>query len=226
MRPQGHERERRSGSVPRSADAGGRYCGMKRRDFARALAALSFGPFFLPAFAFDLPELMSLLAGQRRGEANFTEQRFVSGLDAPLASSGTLSFAAPDRFTRRTLEPRAETMTVDGNTLTLTRGGRSRSFALDAAPEMAALVESVRGTLTGNGELLQRYFRTALAGDAHAWTLDLEPLEARLAGQVSSVRIAGQGAELGSIEMRLTDGDRSVMTITPLRTATPAASAP
>lgn len=199
---------------------------MKRRVLAQAITVLALGPAFLPAFAFDLPELMALLGRQRSGEATFTEQRFVSGLDAPLASSGTLSFAAPDRFTRRTTRPRAETMEVDGNTLTLSRGGRSRSFALDAAPEMAALVESVRGTLTGNAELLQRYFRTALVGDAQAWTLNLEPREAQLAGQVRSVRIAGKGGELSSIEMRLADGDRSVMTITPLRTAAPAASAP
>jgi len=199
---------------------------MKRRVLAQAIAVLALGPVFLPAFAFDLPELMALLGRQRSGEASFTEQRFVSGLDAPLASSGTLSFAAPDRFMRRTTRPRAETMEVDGNTLTLSRGGRSRSFALDAAPEMAALVESVRGTLTGNAELLQRYFRTALVGDTQAWTLNLEPREAQLAGQVRSVSIAGKGGELSSIEMRLADGDRSVMTITPLRTAAPAASAP
>lgn len=199
---------------------------MKRRNLARALAAFTLGAVVLPAFAFDLPELMALLARQRSGEARFTEQRFVSGLEAPLASSGTLSFVAPDRFTRRTLEPRAETMAVDGNTLTLSRSGRSRSFALDAAPEMAALVESVRGTLTGNAELLQRYFRTTLSGDAQAWTLALEPLEAGLAGQVRKVRIAGQGGELSSIEMHLADGDRSVMSITPLRGAAPAASAP
>lgn len=199
---------------------------MKRRALTRLFAALALGVAIVPAWAFDLPELMALLGRQRSGEARFTEQRFVSGFDAPLASSGTLSFTAPDRFTRRTLEPRAETMEVDGNTLTLSRGGRSRSFALDAAPEMAALVESVRGTLSGNGELLQRYFRTALAGNAQAWTLNLEPRDAQLAGQVRSVSIAGQGGELSSIEMRLADGDRSVMTIMPVRTAAPAASAP
>jgi outer membrane lipoprotein-sorting protein len=198
--------------------------GMTRRALARAFAALALALGGAPAFAFELPELMALLARQRSGEARFTEQRFVSGLDAPLASSGTLSFAAPDRFTRRTLAPRAETMAVDGNTLTLTRGARSRSFALDAAPEMAALVESVRGTLTGNAALLQSYFDTRLAGSERAWTLNLEPRDAALAAQVLAVSIQGQGAELRSIEMRLAGGDRSVMTITPQPAA--AASAP
>lgn len=227
VRPGNAECERRSG--PSSFSARGAAMGrMTRRAFARTLATLALGTAFLPAFAFDLPELMALLAQQRSGEARFTEQRFVSGFDAPLVSSGTLSFAAPDRFTRRTTEPRAETMEVDGNTLTLSRGGRSRSFALDAAPEMAGLVESVRGTLTGNAGLLERHFRTALLGSAQAWTLSLEPRDAQLAGQVRGVSIAGQGGEVNSIEMHLADGDRSVMSITPLPlgSAAPAASAP
>lgn len=197
---------------------------MNRRDRLRALLALLLAASALPAFAFDLHALMALLASRRSGEARFTEQRFVGGLDAPLASSGTLSFTAPDRFTRRTLEPRTETMDVDGNRLTLTRGGRSRSFALDATPEMVALVESVRGTLTGNAELLRRHFRPTLVGTAASWTLDLEPLQDGLAGPVRGVRIAGQGGELRSIEMRLVGGDHSLMSITPLPAA--AASAP
>lgn len=197
---------------------------MRRRDSLRALLALPLGALARPVLAFDLDALMALLAKRQSGEARFTEQRFVGGLDAPLVSSGTLSFRAPDRFARRTLEPRAETMAVDGNELTLTRGGRSRRLALDATPELVALVESVRGTLTGNAALLRRYFRPTLAGGAAAWTLDLEPLEAGLGAVVRGVRIAGHGGELRSIEMRLVGGDHTVMSITPLPAA--AASAP
>jgi hypothetical protein len=41
-------------------------------------------------------------------------------------ASGTLSFSAPDRFARHTLEPRAESMVVEGNTVSIRRGGRRR----------------------------------------------------------------------------------------------------
>lgn len=184
-----------------------------------ATAASAAGP------PLELPELMALLARQRSGDARFTELRYVQGLDQPLEASGTLSFAAPDRFTRHTLKPRPESMVVNGNTLTLTRSGRSRSFSLDATPELVALVEAVRGTLTGNAQTLTRYFRTTLAGSAEKWTLDLVPADNRLAGQVRSVRIAGQQGALYSIEMLLVGGDRSVMSIEPLPAGS-AASAP
>lgn len=171
------------------------------------------------AFALDAPELMTLLAAKRSGEARFTEQREVKGLDAPLKSSGTLSFAAPDRFSRRTLAPRAESMEVVGNIVTLTRNGRSRSMALDAAPETEAIVESVRGTLTGNLGSLQQHFQVAVQGSAEQWTMELKPLTPRLQVMLAAVRIAGQRGELRSIEMRMADGDRSVMQIEPVAAA-------
>ena len=197
-----------------------------RRDVLGLLAAWLLAPSGAPAAAFDLAQLMALLAARKSGEANFSEQRFVQGLDAPLPASGVLGFVAPDRLMRRTLQPRAEAMLVDGNTLTLTRNGRTRSFALDATPEMVALVEAMRGTLSGNASTLERHFRIALDGDAQRWMLELTPLEDALARQVLSVRLGGRAGELLSVELLLTGGDRSVMTIEPVRGATAAASAP
>jgi outer membrane lipoprotein-sorting protein len=168
------------------------------------------------AAAFALPELMALLAQKRGGEARFVEQRFVKGLDEPLRSAGTLSFVAPDRFTRSTLEPRAESVSVEGNSVTMKRASRSRTLALDAAPEAAALVEAVRGTLTGNTATLQRLFRPVLGGSTEQWVLDLTPIEVSLYNQVRIVRITGRRADVLSVEVQLADGDRSVMEITPM----------
>jgi outer membrane lipoprotein-sorting protein len=169
-----------------------------------------------PAAAFALPDLMALLAQKRGGEAQFVEQRFVKGLDEPLRSTGTLSFVAPDKFTRATLEPRTESVSVEGNNVTLKRAGRSRTLTLDAAPEAAALVEAVRGTLTGNTATLQRLFRPALGGSPEQWVLDLTPIEVSLYNQVRIVRITGRRGEVLGVEVQLADGDRSVMEITPM----------
>jgi outer membrane lipoprotein-sorting protein len=151
------------------------------------------------AWAFDLPELMGLLARQKNG--------------------GTLSFQAPDRLTRRTLTPRPETMTVDGNTLTLSRGGRTRTLTLDSMPELLGMVEAMRSTLNGNAQTLQRYFRSTLTGSPDKWTLDLMPIDEKLAAQVRSLRLTGKAGEVLGIEMEFIGGDRSVMVITPVRGA-------
>lgn len=168
-----------------------------------------------PAYAFDLPQLMGLLAQQKGGEGRFTEQRFVHGIEGPLDASGTLSFKAPDQLARHTLTPRPETMVVDGNTLTLSRSGRTRTMTLDSMPELLGMVEAVRGTLSGNAGVLQRYFRTTLAGTRASWSLDLLPIDERLAAQVRSVRISGSAGEVLRVEMEFIGGDRSVMSIVP-----------
>ena len=181
------------------------------------VAALAFSA--SSAWAFDLPELMGLLAKQKSGEARFTEQRFVRGIEGPLDASGTLSFQAPDKMTRRTLTPRPETMVVDGNTLTLSRGGRTRTMTLDSMPELLGMVEAMRGTLNGNTQSLARYFRTSVSGTPDKWTLDLVPIDEKLAAQVRTLRLNGRAGEVLGIEMEFIGGDRSVMSITPTRTA-------
>ena len=178
---------------------------------------LAMACFAAPAWALDLPELMGLLSKQKSGEARFTEQRFVHGLEGPLDSRGTLSFNAPDKLVRRTLSPREETMAVEGNTLTLSRGGRNRTLTLDSMPELLGLVEAMRGTLSGDGTTLQRYFRSTVSGSAANWTLDLLPADSRLAAQVRSIRISGRASEVIGLEMEFVGGDRSVMNITPER---------
>lgn len=173
---------------------------------------------------FDLGALTKVLASARSGEATFTERREVAMLDHPLESSGRLSFEAPDTFVRETLKPRRERLAVVGNTLTLSQGNRSRTVALDSAPEAGVIVEAIRGTLTGNRASLERHFGARVSGNAARWSLELVPLEARLRGQVSAIRIAGQQSLVREILLVMPDGDRSVMTIQPMAPPSPPAS--
>ncbi len=159
---------------------------------------------------------MAALAQRKSGEARFTEERTVTGFDGPLRASGTLSFSAPDRYTRQTLEPRRERMEVAGNQIRLERGGRTRQLTLDAVPELAGLVEGLRGTLSGNAALLRKHFDVRLAGQAGLWTLTLTPLDSALAAQVRQLQIVGTGADLRTVELTMAGQERSLMTIEPI----------
>jgi outer membrane lipoprotein-sorting protein len=171
--------------------------------------------------AIDLPQVAALLAQRKAGEARFSEERFVSGFDSPMRASGTLSFKAPDRFVRHTLDPLVESMLVEGNTVTLKRAGRSRQMAMDAVPELAALIEAVRGTFTGNAATLEKHFKVKVEGQPTLWTLTLVPRDARLATQVRELQISGQNSDVRSVALWLAGGDRSVMLVEPLQVSTP-----
>lgn len=189
----------------------------------RAAVLLLLGALASPAWAaFDLGALMALLAQRKSGETRFTEERTVSSLDATLRASGRLSFTAPDRFARYTEEPRVESMEVQGNTVVLKRGTRTRQMVLDAIPELAALADAMRGTLNGDALALQKHFRVEVSGGPTKWLLSLTPIDAQLARSVQQLAIAGHGADVRSIDLQLAGGDRSLMLVEPL--AAPAAA--
>lgn len=197
----------------------------RRRAVALACALVS-ALVAAPARAtFGFDDLMATLAARKSGEARFAEERTVSGLDQPLRYSGTMSFSAPDRLERQTLTPRRESFVVEGNQVTLQRGERVRRLPLDSAPELAAMVAALRGTLAGDGSVLRRYFKVSVEGSAPRWTMTLVPLDFQLLGTVRLLRIDGMQAEVRVVELQLADGDRSVTTIEPLpskaRAATP-----
>ena len=182
-----------------------------------ALLALAFA---LPVQAqaeapFDMAQLMRTLAQVKAGEATFTEKRSVAMLERTLESSGRLSFEAPDSFTRETLKPRRDRVSVVGNTVTMSQGSRSRTVALDSVPEAAVIMEAIRGTLTGNRGALEKNFSTTVSGTAQHWSLELVPRDWRLREQVVSVRVSGQQTVLREVVVAMADGDRSVMLIEP-----------
>lgn len=176
-------------------------------------------PWPRPAHAatFDLATLMTRLANTKEGRARFTEERHVNGFDAPLRTSGELYFKAPDVFERRTLKPSAEAMLVTGTRMTLERGNQKRTLSLDAAPEAAAIVAAIRGTLTGDAKALDEHFRVNLGGSDAAWLLDLQPRSEQLAANVRNVQLRGGGAEVRGVEIWFASGDRSAMTIVPMK---------
>jgi outer membrane lipoprotein-sorting protein len=197
----------------------------RRRLLAHAAAALLLaGGLGAQAADWTLEQLMSTLASVKSGEARFTERRQVGELGRTLESSGRLSFSAPDIFVRETLKPVQQRLAVNGNQVTMSQGSRTRTAMLDATPEALVVVEAVRGTLTGNRELLERHFMTRLSGTAQSWALELEPRDARLRGQVARVRVQGREAAVQEVQVTMSDGDRSVMRIEPVVPAAAPAS--
>ncbi|ODV40578.1 acyltransferase [Cupriavidus sp. UYMMa02A] len=165
--------------------------------------------------AWGVDQLMSALAQRKSGRVQFTETKYLAILERPVESSGELVFTAPDHLEKRTVTPKPENLVLDGDMMTIERGGKRFTMPLQNYPEIAAFIESIRGTLAGNRTALERYYKLAVNGRASRWTLTLTPADSRMAGMVSQVRIEGAHDSLDSVEIRQADGDRSVMKIRP-----------
>jgi outer membrane lipoprotein-sorting protein len=163
--------------------------------------------------AWSVDQLMSALAQRKSGRVRFTETKYLAMLERPVVSSGELVFVAPDHLEKRTVAPKPENLVLDGDMMTVERGGKRFVMPLQNYPEIAAFIESIRGTLAGNRTALERYYRLGIEGRAARWTLTLTPADSRMAAIVKQIRIDGARDTLDSVEIVQADGDRSVMQI-------------
>jgi len=172
------------------------------------------------AGGWDLERLMQDLAQVKVAKGRFVERKYLGILTAPLESSGTLTYIAPSRLEKHTLTPRAESLVLEGDQLTMASRAvgkapeRRRTVLLQDYPAISIFVESIRSTLAGDLTLLQRFYEIALDGDERKWRLVLKPRDPKMLELISEIRIGGSRNWIDSIEFLESGGDRSVMSIT------------
>ena len=180
--------------------------------------ALVLAPVVSHAAEWDIDQLMRGLAQIHSDHASFVEKKFIAMLDKPVESSGELFYTAPDYLEKRTIKPKPESMILDHGTLVIERGRQKYELPLQDYPELAAFIDSIRGTLAGDRKALERNYRLTLDGTAEHWTLQLLPLNEKMQAVVKRIRIAGVRDAVRSIEIIQSDGDSSLMLIQQLAT--------
>lgn len=191
---------------------------------ARSLASIAIGLMLATlgpaAFAaWDLQQLMDTLAQNKSGHTTFVEKKYIAILDKPVESSGELVYTAPDGLEKRTLKPKPESMVINGGELFIERGQQKHRLQLQAYPELAAFIDSIRGTLAGDRKALERNYRLSLEGTAEQWTLQLLPLNEKMLTVIKRISITGVRNQVRGIEIIQADGDSSLMSIE--KSATP-----
>lgn len=165
------------------------------------------------ADTFDTAALMNLLSTAPDTEVAYTEKKYSTLLTEPLTSSGTLSYRRPDTIEKTILTPRKEQYRIIGRDLIITRPDSEKRYPLASQPLLAALAASLRGVLTGNLNLLNQYYRSAVEGDSQAWRLELIPLNKETRRYLQQITIIGQTQHITQINIQETSGDRSTMQI-------------
>ena len=95
---------------------------------------------------------------------------------------------------------------------------KNTAYSYRITPELAAFIDSIRGTLAGDRKALERSYQLSLEGGATNWTLQLVPNDTRMQQVITHIRIAGVHNEVRSIEIKQADGDSSQMRIEKLTT--------
>jgi len=163
----------------------------------------------------DLSQLMRSLAQVKSASAQFTEWKTMHMLSAPVQTTGTLGYVAPDHMQKITQTPVSETFVLEGDTITLSGGPdhQTHTFSIAQYPQIGGLVEGVRATLAGDLPTLERYYTVQLSGGAADWQLLLQPKDVDLTRFVKWIRIQGSGDRIEKIATESSDGDHSEMSI-------------
>jgi len=175
--------------------------------------ALLLTPVIGHAAEWNIDQLMHGLSQIRSDHATFIEKKFIAMLEEPVESSGELFYTAPDHLEKRTLEPKPESMILEQDTLVFERGRQKHNLQLQDYPELAAFIDSIRGTLAGDRKALERNYQLSLDGTIEQWTLQLLPMDETMQAVVRRICIAGVGYTVRSIEITQADGDSSLMLI-------------
>ena len=165
-----------------------------------------------------LDQIMASLRTVRHVDARYIEHRTLHVLRTPIESRGSLRFDAPAHLEKAT-DPApnggAERLTIDGDRLTIERGGTAKPIALSLRehPEIGVLVESIRATLSGDGDALRRIFDVTPSGSISHWQLILQPRDPAQHALLQWMRVSGYSGRVTDIETADSEGDRSEMSI-------------
>lgn len=184
------------------------------------LALLAAGPGKAAETSSNVPatldRIMTALRSTRHVQARYIEHRYLHALRTPIETRGALHFDAPDHLEKAS-DPdsrgSAERLTIDGDRLTIDRGGNAPPIVLSLHehPEIGVLVDSIRMTLSGDEAALRQNFDVTASGTVGEWQLALQPRGNQTLLQW--MRISGFGARITAIDSQDTEGDRSDMSI-------------
>nr|WP_025825393.1 LolA-related protein [Acetobacter persici] len=144
---------------------------------------------------------------------HFHETRELGALTHPLLFSGVLIFRHPDFLEKETLLPQPETLAIEGDTVSVQRGGHVRHILLAQNPALALLATTLRAPLAGNMAALRQAYTVSAQGDMGAWTLTMTPLSEQAHKMVRQVVLAGRNNAVESLKILQANGDRQTLMI-------------
>jgi outer membrane lipoprotein-sorting protein len=161
----------------------------------------------------DLNSILASLAKRQHGHVLYSEQIESALLKRPLHTSGELFFDAPDRLEKRTLQPRADDLLVEGDVVTIVRGTHRTAMRLADYPQLSPLLNAIRATLAGDRPTLEKNFQITASADGPGWSLTLEPLPSETKPVYKRIQIRGGDGAVRSVMLERVTGERTTMTL-------------
>jgi hypothetical protein len=170
-----------------------------------ACAALGAGEPEPPKLELDF--LLLQMSGTPGVVAKFHERKFLSLLDGPLESEGTLYFQPPDRLARVTDKPASTKLVLDGGRMRFSDEAGSSDVALADNPVARVFAENMIAIFRGDRAELESRYRLEFHAEGERWQLGLTPKGPPLDRAIASIKLTGAGRVLRELDVVEIDGD-------------------
>lgn len=185
-----------------------------RREALCLLGGLVFTCALPSAHASALParlrELLTAFGRCPGLEANFTDEKKIALLAAPLTSSGKVYFYPPKSLARVVEKPRRSHLVVLGAKIIVREGSQRREVDFSDKPALRGLIGSLLHILAGNAERIESDYHADFKEDTSGWHLELKPKNTDLRKLLAGLSFSGQDLRLSELRIKEANGDETV----------------
>lgn len=168
-----------------------------------------------PAHANALPaRLRALLSDFRKCpgiSADFSEEKNIVLLSAPLKASGKIYFHPPHSLARVVESPRKSHVVVTGKKIIIKEDNVRKEVDFSDKPALRGLISSLLHILAGDAERLTADYEAQFVEEGVAgWRLVLIPKKEELRRLVASLTFSGKALKLSELRVKEANGDETV----------------
>jgi hypothetical protein len=164
-------------------------------------------------WSLDLQTVLENTAVTPPARVGFREERHNPMLKEPIMLTGYLEYLKPGQLRKVIETPFEEAFLITEDFIEIERDGKTRRLSLRKTTAVRAMLAGIEAILAGQTDRLVSVFRYELSGTSASWSLQLEPISAKLSAQLTAMLVQGDEKSANSIRMELKDGEWSLMEI-------------
>jgi Outer membrane lipoprotein carrier protein LolA-like len=182
-------------------------------NFCVLLIASLFAFAATPAWSLDIESVLKSTTITPPARVGFREIRQNPMFKENLVLTGYLEYLAEGQLRKVVETPFQESYLITADSIEIERDGNTKVLSLNKSRSLRTMLGGIEAILAGHIERLESAFDHELSGTDTDWALQLSPRSRRVARQLKSLRVTGDGESVTSIRFDLKGDEWHMMEI-------------
>lgn len=161
----------------------------------------------------DLQTILDKTAITPPSRVGFREIRHNRMFKEDLLITGYLEYLQEGTLRKVIESPFEEAYLINSDRIEIDRNGETKTLSLQKSRALSVILGGIEAVLAGQTERIAAVFEYELSGVEGDWSLQLRPRSKRIARQLTSITVTGNGESVTNIRFDLKDGEWHMMQI-------------